>query len=206
MNPLFLKLYRYAAGLGTYPVLLNSHICPHIKASTGQDEISFIPVELDPTVSLGHIKKYRIPGAAPYAETLWIVDIRFHNDPVLMNLCWRRFVCCKELMHIFDSPDERADTRIKFATLLQELESPPLPKDQSEVYKSENRTKWMALAVLCPMPLRNYFVPLLQDGALSAYDVALALRVPEATIPTIMSEYFLAYLQMLETEVAKLAD
>ena len=113
MNPLFLKLYGFAASVGQYPIKLQTHLVPEVKKLTGIDEIWFTAVELDPKKSLGHIKHYYFPdpGAAYGSEPHWIVDIRHHNDPVMMNWCHKRFVCCKELMHVFDSPAERVDSR-----------------------------------------------------------------------------------------------
>jgi hypothetical protein len=38
-----------------------------------------------------------------------------------LNYCWERIVYVKELMHLFDDPDEAADTGAKFESLLSEL-------------------------------------------------------------------------------------
>lgn len=194
MNLLFQELYRFAAALGEYPVLLEKRLCPKIIELTGQDEVLFTPVTLDPQISLGHIKKYRLTTGV-YADPKWMIDIRFHKD---LNPCWQRYVCCKELMHVFDTEAERTDTREKFERLMAELESPPLAKDASEMFLSENRTKWMAVAALCPRPLRDHFIGPYTAGTMSDYEIALALRVPEGCVKTIMSEYYSNYLAGIE--------
>ncbi|MDB5725739.1 MAG: hypothetical protein JWQ16_2493, partial [Novosphingobium sp.] len=79
---------------------------------------------------------------------------------------------------------------VKFKKLLNELES-PLPSDkESPMYRSENKTMWMALFVLCPRPLREHFKLLWDSKALSTYGVALELRIPEDLVATIMSDSY----------------
>jgi hypothetical protein len=91
-------------------------------------------------------------------------------------------------MHVFDSADERVNAPDRFTQLLNELET-PLPSDkQSPMYKSENQAMWMALAVLCPRPVFEHFKP--KFDALSPYEIALDLRIPEALISAVMSEHF----------------
>ena len=99
-------------------------------------------------------------------------------------------------MHIYDSEDEKSNTPEKFKILVNQLESPPLPEKASPMFYSEIKTKWMALAILCPLPLRDEFKGRWRDD-LSDYDVALELRVPEACVPTIMGETFPEIVQFL---------
>ena len=93
-------------------------------------------------------------------------------------------------MHVFDSDQERADSALKFQQLLDEIEAPLPASESSPIYQSENKTKWMALAVLCPAPVRDHFKPRWETGELSDYEVALDLRIPETYIRTLMSERF----------------
>lgn len=93
-------------------------------------------------------------------------------------------------MHVFDSPEEKVDTEAKFEKLLEELASAPLMEDASPMYASENTTKWMALAVLCPLPFRDHYKPMWVEGEMSDYDVALELSIPETFVTTVMEDYF----------------
>ena len=171
----FKRLYEFSENLRQRPVRVEQDLAPQVINLTAQDRIDFVAVDLDPEISLGHIKQYRESNGVYNADPLWVSSIRWHAD---LNMCWRRFVCCKELMHVFDTDDERVDTAEKFETLLSELELAPPPEQASPMYISENRTKWMALCVLAPKPARDWAVEQINAGA-APYDVALALRLPE---------------------------
>lgn len=183
----FVKLYRYAAGLGQYPVLLEGVLDEKVKTLASQDELYYVPVNLDPEISLGHIKQYREPRVPYDADPKWVTEIRYSRD---LDLPHRRYVCCKELMHVFDSAAERTDSPEKFEQLLEEIETPLPTQLASQMYLSEDRTKWMAILALCPGPVRDKFKPEWEAGTLSDYEVALELQLPEILISTIMSERY----------------
>jgi len=183
----FVRLYRYAEGLGCYPVRLEGVVDQKAMELSSQDELWYVPVDLDPEISLGHIKQYRVPTCVYDHDPRWVTEIRYFEE---LDLDWQRFVCSKELMHVFDSALERTDTAARFEELLNEIET-PLPTDAaSPMYKSESTTKWMAVLVLCPKPVRDYFKARWESGELSDYEVALELQIPEPLIPPIMSERY----------------
>jgi hypothetical protein len=184
----FARLYEYVSQRRKYPVSVERVLVPKILEVTPQDEVYFTSVELDTEISLGHIKQYRVSGGLYDVNPKWVTDIRYANT---LNLCWKRFVCCKELMHVFDSEDEKSSNAERFQTLLNELEATPLREEASEMFYSENRTKWKALAVLCPMSVRDHILARRLAGDLpDTYDVALELRLPEDFVPTILSDKF----------------
>ena len=189
----FRALYEHVAGLGHWPIRVETDLCPKIIELTSQDEITFTSVELDPDVSLGHMKQYQRHPAV-YALPISVTDIRYHRG---LNTCWRRFVCAKELMQIFDSDAERADSDLKFRRLLGELETAPLPGQESPMYNSEFKTQWMALAVLCPVPVRDRLIERFRAGHMTSYEVALELRVPEAVIGAIAGDNYGAFIESL---------
>jgi len=183
----FSELYNFANSLGEYPILLEGVLDAQVKELTSQDELYYVPVELDPEVSPGHIKQYRIPNLVYDGDPNWVTEIRFHKE---LNECWRRYVCCKELMHCFDATAESVDNHEKFVQLLDEIET-PLPNDQSSpMYKTESRTLWMAIAVLCPETLRTHFKERWEVKNMTAYEIALELRVPEVIITAIMGSSY----------------
>jgi hypothetical protein len=69
------------------------------------------------------------------------------------------------------------------------------------MYKSENKTKWMALAVLCPLPVRQHYLDRRAAGEMTdSYELALELRIPEICIPTVLSDDFPAVVGFLLEE------
>ena len=183
----FSRLYEFAAQQTHAPVILEGVVDAEIIRLTAQDRILYTPVELDREVCYGLVKQYRLSNGVYDQDPEWITEVRYDRT---LNMCWRRFVCCKELMHVFDSESERTDSSEKFSVLLDQLETEPLDDDKTPMYISENRTKWMALAILCPIPFRDYFRPRWESGEMSDYDVALELRIPEGYVQTIMKDYF----------------
>jgi hypothetical protein len=196
----YVRLYQYAAGLGEYPIRLEGLIDQKVKELTGQDELWYVPLDLDPEISLGHIKQYRVPNCVYDHDPTWVTEIRYWAG---LELPDRRFVCCKELMHTFDTAAEKTDTAEKFEQLLDEIETPLPTEVASAMYLSENRTKWMAALVLCPGPVRDIFQPRWAAEELSDYEVALELQIPETLIAAIMSE---RYERVFERLIGSAAD
>jgi Zn-dependent peptidase ImmA (M78 family) len=189
----FSDLYEYSNSLPE-PTVSVRELANRIRSSHQHvGEINFYPVDLDEDVSLGHIV-YERDRSSPYEGEFTVANIRFSRQ---LNRCWRRFVCCKELMHLFDSDDERTNTRAKFVQLMNELETPPLAGDMSPMLSSEYEAEWMALTVLCPARLRDAYRDAFHSGELPAYEVAAAFRVPEAYVPALMSDYYKTALSAL---------
>lgn len=168
-------------------VVIDRDITPFILSNTAQDEIAFYELDLDPQKSLGHFKQSTIAGGAPYDSdsAIFLYEVRYAKA---LNLCWRRFVCCKEVLHIFDRESERSDTREKFLQLAKEMavESPT----RSAMYSSEIEAMWKAMAILAPRRLRDKYKADYDSGTISDYELALNLRMPEFYIPQIMSSAF----------------
>lgn len=150
------------------------------------DAVQAYPVDLDEGVTLGYMRSDD-EREDRYDPPHRVISIRVSNK---LPIPWRRVVCCKELMHAFDNETEQTDTTEKFLLLMDQLETAPLADDESPMLKSEVRTMWMALAVLCPQPLRQ---PLLEAHAAkqkSMYDIALELSLPEEWIKPLLGNYY----------------
>jgi hypothetical protein len=189
----FSQLYKFSAELKQYPIVIENVLDAKVAQFTSQDEIYYVPVDIDPEIYLGHIKQYRISNGV-YSDSKSVTEIRYFKD---LNMCWQRYVCCKELMHAFDTDDERTSNFDRLLELMQEIES-PFPSDkQSEMFKSETKTMWMALAVLCPLPVRELLRPFWENGSKSDYEIALELRIPEELIHTIKADTYPSIVQSL---------
>ena len=156
-------------------------------------EINFYAVELDGDISLGHMK-YERDRSSPYDDEFTVANIRFDKT---LNRCGRRYVSCKEMMHIFDTADEAVSSRERFIQLLNEFETLPMPKDISPMYLSELNAEWKALLILCPKRLRDKYRGGWEANEVgySDLDIALKLKIPENLIRSIMSPYYETALQ-----------
>lgn len=172
-------------------VSINRDVTPLVKTHSAQDAVQFVGAELDTEVSFGHCIKYR-DRARPYAHSKWTIQVRYANS---LNLCWQRFVCCKELMHAFDPPEAHTNTETKFTELVTDLalesfiEKPAIFAERAAV--------WKAMAVLAPMQLVSKFDDDYAAGNISDYEIALTLRIPKFYVPHIMSEGFDDIVRML---------
>ena len=70
----FKKLYNFSSGLRQHPVKLEGVLDQKAKSLASQDELYYVPVDLDPEISLGHIKQYRIPTGV-YTDPRWVTEI-----------------------------------------------------------------------------------------------------------------------------------
>lgn len=182
----FSELYAYANTLPG-PMVSVRALAAHVAAHHAEvGEVNFWPVELDTSISLGHIL-YEFDRDSAYGDEFKIANIRYDKT---LNRCWRRFVCCKELMHVFDAEEQRANTREKFLGLLNELETTPPPGERTPIYESEFRAQWMALLVLCPETIRAQYKAAWEAKELNDYDVAVALRVPEGAVRNLMGPIY----------------
>lgn len=160
------------------------------------ESIEVFAVDLDQNVSLGHVIIRDTKEERYEDEGGWAASIRIDHE---QNTCWARFVCCKEMMHIFDGPDEVVDTKAKFIKLLQEIEAKP--PERSKALGSEYKAEWMALLILCPKPERDRYKDLFEQGQVSAYEVALHFRIPERFVMPLLGEFYdISYDALIRSE------
>lgn len=102
----------------------------------------------------------------------------------------RRYACTKELMHVFDTDEQRADSREKFIGLMREIQNRPMGDDMSPMYKSELDTRWMAAIALCPRHLRDQHREAYQRKEIENFNIAEIFRIPEWVAPFVMDDYY----------------
>jgi hypothetical protein len=102
----------------------------------------------------------------------------------------RRFVYTKELMHVFDTDEEKADTADKFSAQAEKFSDPEVAL--SPAYRAEVKAFWRALAVLCQETRRREYQQALIDGRISLEVVATALQIPSQYARNMFREDFLA--------------
>ena len=149
-------------------------------------DINFWPASIDENVILGYMT-FDYDRASSREEEYKIIDIKYSRT---LNFCWRRFVCCKELMHAFDNQKERTNSKVKLQRLLSELETTPMSDDFSAMLSSEFRAEWMALICLCPKPVRDQITAQLQSKDITPLQAAEKIKVPEMVINAVTKPYY----------------
>lgn len=108
------------------------------------------------------------PHEEPFRDAVVFVNTMFKNDRAM-----RRIIAAKELMHVFDDEDHRADGADKFRQLLQEVASQTLSEEASAIYLADRRALWKAIIALVPPWIRE---PYLSDYPNSVKAAELAAR------------------------------
>lgn len=106
---------------------------------------------------------------------------------------WRRYVYTKELMHVFDGPDEKAGTEEAFDVQIEKFGDPTA--DMSPQFRAETKAFWRALAVLCPEKQRREFKKQIEAEEISYEVLATTLRLPAAYVPNLIRDEFETYVQ-----------
>ncbi len=107
----------------------------------------------------------------------------------------RRYVRLKEMMHCFDSEDQKVFDHPRFRTLLSDLSFRPLERHPVSV--SEQVARWSALLLAMPMPFRNRALEDWQEGRRSAGEIAMDFALPEHAARAALSQNYDQAFEML---------
>jgi hypothetical protein len=151
-----------------------------------QDEINFVPVNLDPEGAIrGFIRRYRRSGGV-YAESDAVSNIYYDaRQPVE----WQNLVCAKELLHILDGAC--VTTREAFEKLTQRL---ILPYDLSHLADDPDFAlvdkvgTAPACALLLPLAVRELLLPAYKAGLVTAAEIARQAVMPVEYVRSVMSD------------------
>jgi hypothetical protein len=162
-----------------------------------QDVIEFHPIDEDPRRLRGMYFRYRV-RAALYSDHD-NHSIIFYNANVPPDE--QNFICCKELMHVFDDRIKAAvKTAADFEALLSVLFK--TYSDPSEVTIGgvlDLAAEFAALAVMFPEEIRNEFLQAHLAGRISEAEIAAEAGVPEMYVRELLSERWETVLGMLRS-------
>lgn len=163
-------LYSGAPDPIVYPLPVRAFISPnissHIPAENGAYKINIEAKSWRTKQLNGALFRYK-----DHADIIYSLDL---------NVCWRRFVACKELIHLLmDSKDKHFCTDP--LALVQGLITGVPVQDHQGAYDSERLAICGAMELLLPWRLRDEMDKQMAAGR-SDYDMALAFRVPEKVV------------------------
>lgn len=135
------------------------------------------------------------PHEDPFNDAVVFINDRFEN-----NRPMRRIIAAKELMHVFDAPEERIGDKESFRALLLEIESNPVAAESSLAYAADRGALWKATLALIPPWLREEFRADWNGGNIKPAELAARWWLPENVITAAMGDY---YERMYERFVTK---
>lgn len=108
----------------------------------------------------------------------------------------RRLVYTKELMHVFDTPDEKADSPEKFDAQAERFADPSA--QISPQFMAEGKALWRALGVLCQESKRLDFSTKLKTNQTSPSFIAANLEIPQSFVRLLVRDDFLAVINTIK--------
>jgi hypothetical protein len=176
----FLELYEYCQTLK--PRVSRAKLKKKIIEMNGVAP-NVIKSSMDTSVSRGFFMSAQNPNN----------KYSLNGDTIILarelNYCWERFVYTKELMHLFDTEQERVNTDERLKGLLNSFEVQTIVNSQ-DPFKSELIAFWRALCCLCPEENRQEFLSLYSKGHIDTYGIALQLRIPEQYVSRLFDSNF----------------
>lgn len=141
------------------------------------DEIKFQGVDADSTQLRGAFYQYHYHRAM-YAEPTWVTCIFYNQEePVEMQ----RVICCKELMHIFDSKMERTDTMEEIPRFIDKLLGPLAADEYGQADYQAAKDKvalYQCLPLLFPKAALQEARQAVQKGRKTPEEIAKWAAIP----------------------------
>ncbi|MET4570627.1 hypothetical protein [Rhodanobacter soli] len=109
-----------------------------------------------------------------------------------LNYCWERFVCIKEMMHLFDDELQKLGTAEEFESLITEMIGPLL--NRSLAGESEVIAFWRAMGIMCPEAQRQEFHRLRDAKKITDLQIAQNLRMPELHVPSLFDPNYKVFI------------
>ena len=181
------ELISYFAGAEEIPIKIYDVKDWMIHNAQLVDHVFVIESDIDKNILYG-MYTHKIESSESLGENQRICEIYWARE---LNYCWKRFVLCKELMHLFDGDEARVSNIDTAETLIFDLTSPFNPERQySQVWTADQFAVLKALLVLTPEHAITQLRAEYRSGELTEYEVALKLRIPEYFVKHILDEEF----------------
>ncbi|MEZ5752286.1 MAG: hypothetical protein R3D60_10075 [Paracoccaceae bacterium] len=151
------------------------------------DEIHFVPVAADPATIHGAFVRFRY-HPVPYGDPVWVTHIPYNSaDPLDLQ----RVVCCKEMMHIFDSDLERTDTRTEVPEFMDKLLGPLTTEDFGLADYMASKDKlavYMCLPLLFPKAALQVAREAVKDRSRTPEEIAEWAKLPLRLVNLMIQE------------------
>ena len=174
------ELIKYFEDRTELPVEVEDIAAAIIKLGF-QDNIHFFDISADLSRIRGTFYQfwYR-PGV--YADPLMITLVPYNKND---SLEWQRIVCCKEMMHIFDSDLERTDTKEEVPEFLDKILGPLSTDDYGVADFMAAKDKvamYQCLPLLLPSAAIQIARQAVADEILTIEDVARKASMPASLV------------------------
>lgn len=182
------NLIRHFEALGRIPVSMND-VIDEFRRSILDAGLRVKAVNLPANVLRGTHYRYHHEPSSPESALLAgpIAMVIYSSQQPLE---WQRLVCCKELIHVLDSPAVRTSGKSEVIQLGDKL------TDKTRHYQGAADLQWFfddlaiyqALAMLFPFSLREEIMGAYNAGKVTDEMLAEAVQIPVKYVRTVMSD------------------
>lgn len=166
-------IYEYFSAFTKLPIRLDD-VCAQAIEMGAVSEFRFAEVDIDTDHLLGMLRLYKVPGT--YEPRPVVAEIYY--AAAIPDEATRRLVCCKEILHVFDNDGHTAKSSGAVNALVDQVLVPPgsgiTASAMSDQFGVAN-----ALMILLPREALSELVQKVQEGRMSAEDVAKLADIPE---------------------------
>jgi len=182
------RLVRSLATLDEPPVDLDE-VVRWIKDNGFKPEIRFRPTQR--FIKLGGVYERNILDGS----NADVVDIWFNNT---LPPFWDHLICCKELLHVFDSDEASISTKKDADSLIKSVGAFSLEQNLEQAATFVGRDLGnliLALVVLVPMHLLLRYESPYHSEKLSINEISVCFKIPAEWIGLVFNNFFkqLAY-------------
>jgi hypothetical protein len=144
--------------------------------------------KLDPAVIRGFYIEGPMGPPVPLNENEALIVLSHSMCKGPMGDYWRLFIKTKELMHVFDSEEEKTDSAEKLEVQLEKFGNPAtgIPPQ----YFAEVKALWRAMGVLCTEARRLEIMESLKSERVSIDVAATTLHIPPLYVGSLIRENF----------------
>ncbi|HEY3911196.1 MAG TPA: hypothetical protein VGM07_15080 [Stellaceae bacterium] len=146
---------------------------------------------LDPNFMRGFYIEGPLGPPVPIKERESLIVLARGLDPN-----WRRLVYAKELMHVFDEPEEKIDTSEKLDAQAEKCADPQA--DSSPQFRAENKALFRAVSLFCQESRRLEYERALSRNEISLDVISASLRIPAVYARHLFRQDYLAILSHLK--------
>ncbi|MCD2183503.1 hypothetical protein [Rhizobium sp. GN54] len=171
-----MNLYEKFAGYTVLPIKID-WVKEQVKEDCEFAEILFIPVQMDASVLLGIHRMFSKNVGGVTKVTLQVYYNSILDEE--RHAALKRLVCCKELLHAYDSEKQTAKSMSAVDHLIEGIVVPP-SSGMTASLASDHNGGLRALMVLLPRDALDVIIPAHHAGKISVEDVALLAGIPEA--------------------------
>ncbi len=191
-----MNLFDFFSAYTKLPVALEDVAAFVLERSQFKSVLNY-PAEFDEGALRGFCWQFldKPPNSINHHRHAWV----FYSDTLSPEMT--RLVVCKEMLHLLDTPHERAGDRQQVDRLIEEIVQPFEIKAATQTH-SDNGGMVMAVAVLMPAGAIEELRPSVEDGSLGFDTLSKLAGVPEMWVRAAFSPQWQEVLGLIERHYA----